>query len=250
MIDSQTLLVVAATFLLAGTVKGVIGLGLPSVSLGILTAAIDLPTAMALLLAPSFVTNLWQGAIGGKAREILARTWPFMLAATVTIPIGALALSRLDLSWLAALLGTLLSLYSGLSLAGFRTSISPAGETRWGPLFGITNGVLTGMTGSFVVPGVMYLQSIGLPRDVLVQAMGILFTLSTLTLGLVLGGNDLLTVELGWVSLLAVAPAILGMVVGQQLRKLLSEQLFRRVFFTSLLVLGVYIIATAASRLM
>ena len=93
MLDPDTLIIVAATFLLAGAVKGVIGLGLPSVSLGILTAAIDLPTAMALLLAPSFVTNLWQGVVGGKLREILVRTWPFLLAATVTIPIGALALS-------------------------------------------------------------------------------------------------------------------------------------------------------------
>lgn len=248
--DTPELIIVAATFLLAGAVKGVIGLGLPSVSLGILTAAIDLPTAMALLLAPSFVTNLWQGVVGGKGRTILARTWPFLLAATVTIPIGALALSRLDLSWLAALLGVLLAIYSGLSLAGLRVSISPTGETWWGPLYGIANGVLTGMTGSFVVPGVMYLQAIGLPRDALVQAMGILFTLSTVMLGVVLGGNDLLSAELGWVSLLAVVPAILGMVAGQRLRQLLSEQVFRRVFFVSLLVLGLYIIAAAANRLM
>ncbi|MFY0612979.1 MAG: sulfite exporter TauE/SafE family protein [Hyphomicrobiaceae bacterium] len=250
MLDPQTLIVVAATFLLAGTVKGVIGLGLPSVSLGILTAAIDLPTAMALLLAPSFVTNLWQGVVGGNLREILTRAWPFLLAATLTIPIGALALSRLNLSWLAALLGVLLALYSGLSLAGYRASIAPESEKWSGPLFGITNGVLTGMTGSFVVPGVMYLQAIGLPRDILVQAMGILFTLSTVMLGVVLGGNNLLTPELGWISLLAVAPAIVGMVVGQQLRKLLSEQMFRKVFFLSLLVLGLYIIASAARRLM
>lgn len=250
MLDPDTLIIVAATFLLAGAVKGVIGLGLPSVSLGILTAAIDLPTAMALLLAPSFVTNLWQGVVGGRLRDILVRTWPFLLAATVTIPIGALALSRLNLSWLAALLGVLLALYSGLSLAGYRASIAPKSETWAGPAFGITNGVLTGMTGSFVVPGVMYLQAIGLPRDALVQAMGVLFTLSTVMLGIVLGGNNLLTAQLGWVSLLAVVPAIGGMVAGQKLRKLLSEQLFRKVFFVSLLVLGLYIIISAAQRLM
>ena len=249
MFDTNTLLIVAATFLLAGAVKGVIGLGLPSVSLGILTAAIDLPTAMALLLVPSFVTNFWQGAVGGKAGEIVKRTWTFLLTATVMIPLGALALSRVDLSWMAALLGVLLSLYAALSLAGFRLSIAPAKESWTGPLFGVTNGILTGMTGSFVVPGVMYLQAIGLPRDTLVQAMGILFTLSTVMLGIALGGNNLLTVDLGWVSLAAVMPAILGMVLGQKLRKLLSEQLFRRVFFTSLFVLGAYIIVTAVQRL-
>lgn len=246
----QTLILVALTFLLAGSVKGVIGLGLPSVSLGILTAAIDLPTAMALLLVPSFVTNFWQGAVGGNAGEIFRRTWPFLLSAIITIPLGALALSRLNLSWLSALLGILLVLYSGSSLAGVRLSIAPRHEAWSGSLFGVSNGVLTGMTGSFVVPGVMYLQAIGLPRDTLVQAMGILFTLSTLLLGIALGHNNLLTPELGWISLLAVAPAIAGMIVGQRLRALLSEAVFRRVFFLALLALGAYIVATAASRLL
>ncbi len=49
MIDDTTL-VILATFLLAGLVKGVIGLGLPTVSLAILTVALDLPSAMVLLL--------------------------------------------------------------------------------------------------------------------------------------------------------------------------------------------------------
>ena len=61
MFDIAVLAPVAAVFFLAGAVKGVIGLGLPTVSLALLTLALDLPTAMALLLVPSFVTNLWQG---------------------------------------------------------------------------------------------------------------------------------------------------------------------------------------------
>ena len=49
--DSLAIAVIAGTFLFAGAVKGVIGLGLPTVSLGLLTAALDLRTAMALLIA-------------------------------------------------------------------------------------------------------------------------------------------------------------------------------------------------------
>jgi uncharacterized membrane protein YfcA len=245
MLETETLVIVAATFLLAGAVKGVIGLGLPSVSLGILTAAIDLPTAMALLLVPSFVTNFWQGAVGGKFRQIVQRTWPFLLFAVVTIPIGALGLSRLDLKFLSGLLGLLLAIYGALSLAGLRLSISPMRESWAGPLFGAVNGALTGMTGSFVVPGVMYLQALGLPRDALVQAMGILFTLSTVVLGVCLGNSNLLTLEQGWVSLGAVIPTVLGMVLGQELRDVLSERVFRRVFFSALLLLGAYIVFNA-----
>jgi len=233
------------TFLLAGTVKGVIGLGLPTVSLALLTLAIGLPQAMALLLVPSFVTNLWQAAVGGAGKTILRRIWPFLLMATVTVWLGATALTRVDLSLLSALLGALLVVYAAVNLAGFRLTITATQEVWVGPLVGTANGILTGMTGSFVVPGVMFLQAIGLPRDMLIQAMGMLFTVSTLALAVALQGNDLLTVELGTISAMALVPAIAGMVLGQRIRQKLSEELFRRVFFVSLLVLGAYIIARA-----
>ena len=70
------------------------------------------------------------------------------------------------------------------------------------------------MTGSFVVPGVLYLNAIGLERDALVQAMGILFTLATLALALILGGSGLLTAELGLGSLIGLPPAMVGMVLS------------------------------------
>ena len=102
------------------------------------------------------------------------------------------------------------------------------------------------MTGSFVVPGVMFLQAIGLARDMLIQAMGILFTVSTLALAVALQGNNFLTEQLGTLSTTALVPAAVGMLFGQKIRQRLSEQLFSRIFFITLLILGAYIIANAA----
>ena len=246
MFDVYTIIVLAGTFLLAGAVKGVIGLGLPTLSLGLLTVAFDLTTAMVLLIVPSFTTNLWQAAVGGNGRGILRRIWPFLLMATATVWLGATALTRVDLSLLSGLLGGLLVTYSTLSLAGVRLAISAQREFWAGLLFGTVNGILTGMTGSFVVPGVMFLRAIGLPRDMLVQAMGMLFTASTVALALALQGNNILTAHLGLVSVAAVIPAAVGMVSGQHLRRMLSEHTFRKVFFIALLLLGAYIIAKAA----
>jgi len=245
--DATTILILA-TFLIAGTVKGVIGLGLPTVSLALLTVAIDLPTAMALLLVPSFVTNLWQALTGGNARLILQRLWPFLLLATVTIWIGASALTRVNLSLLSALLGALLMAYAGASLGGLRLTVSSRQELWVGPLVGLVNGVLTGMTGSFVVPGVMFLQAIGLTREVLIQAMGMLFALSTLALAIALQRNALLTAEQGVLSFSALLPALLGMGFGRRIRRRISEQLFRKLFFIALFLLGIYIIANASGN--
>lgn len=214
------------------------GLGLPTVSLALLTATLGLTQAMALLLVPSFVTNLWQALAGQHARDLLRRHALFFTLATIMVWVGALALSRLDAKWLSGLLGVLLVAYATTNLCGIKLSIPPPHRGWAGAAFGMANGVLTGMTGSFVVPGVMYLQGTGMGRNELVQAMGILFTLSTLALALALGGTGLLDAELGLLSMLALVPALVGMVIGQRLRGRLPEARFRTALFAALLAMG------------
>lgn len=246
MTETFILLVISATFLLAGSVKGVIGLGLPTVSLGLLAATLDLTTAMVLLLIPSFITNIWQAVVGGNAKIIFMRIWPFLCLATITIWLGSTALKIVNPLYLSALLGVLLIAYASLNLLGFRLSITPHNEKWVGPLLGTANGVLTGMTGSFVVPGVMFLQAIGLSRDMLVQAMGMLFSLSTIGLAFSLQKHSLLTPELTSISALAVIPSLIGMVFGQKIRKSLSENRFKKIFFISIFILGLFIIGKSA----
>ena len=77
---TETLLIVGGTFLVAGFVKGVIGLGVPTVSLALLTVTLGMKTAMALLLLPSLVTNLWQAFAGDAFLAIVRRTWSLLLA--------------------------------------------------------------------------------------------------------------------------------------------------------------------------
>lgn len=243
MIEPLTMLLVAGTFLLAGTVKGVVGLGLPLVSVACLTVAFDLRTAMVLTIVPSFVTNLWQAVAGRSARLIFSRLWPFLLTATITVWIGVYALANLNPRLPTGTLGTLLVIYSILNLRGARFAMPRAHETWAGPLIGIANGVLTGMTGTSVVPGVMFLQAIGLARDVLIQSMGMLFTASTVALTIALHRSNFLNVDEAVLSAGAVVPAVIGMLAGQALRKRLSEQRFRTAFFVTLFMLGAYILA-------
>ena len=245
MTDPFIIAAIALVFLLAGGVKGLIGLGLPTVSLGLLTVLLDLTTAMALLTVPAAATNVWQASVGGHARTIVRRLWPFMLAATITVWLGALALTRVDLALLSGLLGLIVFVYAALGLCGWRFAIPVRAEGWAGPLFGSANGILTGMTGSFVVPGIMYLQAIGLGRDALVQAMGFLFGASALALAVALGGSGLFPRDTGIVSAAALVPALIGMAIGQRIRRRLSEERFRRIFFVGILALGAYIFAAA-----
>ena len=242
MLDPITISIIAVTFLFAGLVKGAIGLGLPTISLGLLVATFDLTTAMALLIMPALFTNLWQAFSGGNFRKLIHRLWPFLLMASITVWFGSTALTKIDLWILSMLLGGLLVTYALLSLSGLRFAIKETYEPWVGILLGIINGILTGMTGAFAVPGIMYLQGIGLARDQFVQAMGLLFCVSTIALAIALHRHNFLTGETGLVSAIAVLPALLGMKLGQRLRQKLSEHGFRQAFFISILLLGVYII--------
>ncbi|EWH02136.1 sulfite exporter TauE/SafE family protein [Halomonas sp. BC04] len=140
LLDPLLLVLVALTFLVAGTVKGVIGMGMPTVSLALLTATVGLPSAMALLLAPTIITNIWQALVGGHLGQILRRLWLFLLASTVTVWLGVSVLARVDVRWLSALLGVLIIYYALSGL--FR--LGGGAIMRHGRHAGAVNGALTG----------------------------------------------------------------------------------------------------------
>jgi len=114
-----------------------------------------------------------------------------------------------------------------------------------GPLVGIATGVVTILTGVFVIPAVPYLQALKLEKDDLVQALGLSFLVSTVALALALFGNGLFATAIAGSSLLALAPALGGMLIGQALRSRISAASFRRWFFSGLLLLGAYLVLKA-----
>jgi len=239
--DTGHLLLAGGIFLIAGAVKGVVGFGLPTVCLALFALTTGLFEAMALLLWPSFVTNLIQALQGGRLLWLLQRLKALLIPAFLFIFAGALAWDSLDTALLSGLLGVLITVYALVTLTGFRPSWDARRDGPIGVLAGGLNGFLTGLTGSFVVPGVLYLNAVRLSRDELVQAMGILFTLSTVGLGIALGNQGLISSEMSWVSALGVIPALIGMSLGRRVRQRLPEQTFRKVFLLALLGLGLLI---------
>jgi uncharacterized membrane protein YfcA len=242
MADPNLLIMVGVVFCLAGFVKGMVGLGLPTVSLGLLSIIVDLPTAMALLVMPSLATNFWQALAGGQTGTLWRRLWLFLLMAVVMVHLGAQLSTLVETQFLHRCLGALLLLYAISGLMTKPPQLSPRLEMILGPICGAINGLLTGLTGTLFVPGVMFLQSIGLPRDALVQAMGMLFAASTASLGLALYRHDLMPLSLGILSAAALLPALIGMQIGLGLRQRLSQDLFRQLFLIALGGLGGYIL--------
>ena len=231
-------ILIGATFLLAGLVKGVIGMGLPTVAMGLLAIVLPPAEAAAILVVPSLVTNVWQLWAGPSFGALARRLWPMMVGVVVGTIAGAGVLAG-NVAGLAKIgLGIALVIYALVGLAGLRLAVARRREGWLGPLTGAATGLVTGATGVFVIPAVPYLQAIGLEKDDLVQALGLSFTVSTIALAIGLMRVDALSIHSVWISLLALVPALIGMQAGQWLRQRIAAATFRRVFFAGLLLLG------------
>lgn len=227
-------------FLFAGTIKGVVGLGLPTVSLGLLVASIGLEPALALVVIPAFITNIWQAFGPGFFGPVLKRTWLFMLVIFVTIPLGTWLLTLLDARIVTAVLGLLVGAYAVHGLTRPAISISQKIERPFGIFIGFINGLTAGMTSS-ALPGIIYLQAIGLKKDQFIQALGIMFVSSSLMLTFTLSQASILTWELALFSLAVLPSTFLGMHLGQKLRNRLPEEQFRKATCLALGLLGLYL---------
>jgi len=240
--NDTTTIYIAAVFALAGLAKGVIGLGLPTISMGLL-AVVMLPVeAAAILVLPSFITNVWQMVVGPSLPAVVRRLWPMMLAVCLGTWAGAGLITGATARYGTALLGAALLLYALTGLASFRLAAKKKQERWLGPAVGAVTGLITAATGVFVIPAVAYLQAIGLEKEELVQALGLSFTVSTVALTINLALAGALHASIAGPAIGALAMAGAGMWVGQVLRLRMRPATFRRLFFVGLLLLGVYLV--------
>jgi uncharacterized membrane protein YfcA len=237
--EAELLAIVLSIFLLAGMVKGVIGLGLPTVSLAALTVVFELPVAVLLMVVPSAMTNIWQAVDGPHFLDLMRRFWLMLLASVVGVWFSYGLLLVANPKAMTGLLGIVLCVYAASSLRHGRLIPRITHERLVSPAVGLATGALAGATGSLVMPMVPYLQALDLERDTLVQMMGISFAVSTCAIGLAIVDHGSYDSRLALLSLAALVPAILGMKLGQLLRRRFSELLFRRCLFIGLFVVGI-----------
>lgn len=242
--DSTLLLTLAGfAFVVAGFVKGVLGQGLPTVAVGVLSLIMSPGEAAALIVIPALLTNVWQAWSGPSLVPLLRRFWPTLLASFLgTFAATALGLGLLTpeaASVARKALGVALILYGLLGVSRVQLRAPPSTEVWLGPTLGVANGAVSTATGVFMFPVIPYIQSLGLERDDLIQAQGISFTVSSFALMFVVLGNGTLNTTNAVGSLVAMLVSFAGMFLGQYVRKWVHPNVFRFIFFIGMLVLGV-----------
>ena len=240
--DANLLLAVtAAVFLLAGFVKGAIGLGLPTVSIGLLGLLMSPAQAAAILVVPSLVTNVWQALAGGGVAALVRRRWPMLVGICVGTFIGAVLLPHDDTGRATVWLGVALALYAALGLVKVNFKVPRHTETWLGLVMGLRLAQPRWRPEFSSSPALPYVQSLQFDRDKLVQALGLSFTVSTITLALALAHAGEIRGSLAGPSLLALCSALVGMALGQLVRGRVRAETFRLWFFVGLLLLGAHL---------
>lgn len=236
---------VAATFVAAGVVKGVSGMGLPTLAMALLSLRLPAQASAALMLLPALLTNIAQ-CRGPRWPGLLRQLWPLwsgLVAGTLWSPWPGLghdsAAARLTL-------GGVLLAYGLFGL--WRPQLpSPGRHAAWiGALAGLAGGGLSAATGVFVLPMVPYLQALRLEREAMVQALGLSFTIASLALAVRLGGLAAPSaLPDPWACAIALAAAFAGMALGTRLRTRLPPPTFQRALFGVFVLLGGLTLAAA-----
>lgn len=236
-----------AVFLLAGTVKGLVGLGLPTITIALTSLVLPLTEAITLIALPTIFTNVWQAAIGGQFWVILRRQWPLIVPLMIALYLTMWLIGQKGPNWAFLVLAAVLIVYSGLGLLRIRLHIHADLEKPLAPVIGVVSGFVAGLVGVPIIPLMPYLQGLDIKPPELVQSLGVVLCATSLTLTVSLLNFGLLDGPRAIVSAAAVVPALAGMWVGQQIRLRLSIEQFRLAVFWALLLTGLY---TFASRLL
>ena len=235
------LLLIAAAFLLAGFVKGVIGLGLPTVSMGLLAVTMQPAHALAIVIVPAIITNIWQTFVGPYLRDIIRRLWPLMVGTVIGIWLNADMLTGPYARYGTIVLGVLLVIYAIIGLNKFSFHVARRNEGWVGGIVGVMTGVVSAATGVQVIPSMPFMQAIGMEKDELVQALGVFFTVATVALAFNLTASGLLTAATALPGAVAMAAAFAGMFIGQAVRSRMQPEAFRRWFLIAMILLGLYL---------
>ncbi len=235
----------AGSLAVAGVVKGVVGIGIPMVSIALLSLAISVPQAVALLPVPILVANTWQAFKGGHFKSSLQRYRPLIIALGMGMVIGAMLLKHVDDRVLQGIIGIAVMLFSITSLSTPELRV-PARSEKWiGACAGALGGVLGGMSSLFGPPIMMFLVSLHLAKDEFVAVIGTVYLLGGVFLLVALAGVRVMGPEELVLSALATPPLLAGMALGQRLRDRISQEAFRKGLLITVMLIGASLLARA-----
>lgn len=238
-----------AVTLLAAFVKGAVGFALPMIMISGLASFMPAHEALAALIVPTLLSNLWQAARGGlrPAALVLHEYRLFLLVLLVLIALVAQLVPGAPQAALFLGLGVPVVVFASAQLAGMRLHIPPARRGLADLGFGTVAGISGGISGVWGPPTVLYLAAIDAPKAQAIRVQGVIYGAGAVVLLAAHLRSGLLNAQTLPLSLWLVAPMVVGMLAGQSVQDRLDQQLFRRATLAVLVVVGLNLIRRGVS---
>ena len=240
--DTHTIILALSAFFIASFLKGLTGLGFSTLCLGFLAVFIDLKLAIPMVFLPSLASNIMIMVGAGRFFESIKRFWLLYLSALPGLAVGIWFLGTSSNEVPKTILGVVMLLYSTWGLKSGHMQLSRKKEKQLVIPVGLISGLVNGTTGSQIMPIMPYLLSLKIDRDLFVQAINCSFTINTLIMIIGLSKLGLVTKPVLFLSTGGIFPVLLGVFLGGQIRKRVTEDMYRRMVLIMLIVLGTNLI--------
>ncbi|MEP3276525.1 MAG: sulfite exporter TauE/SafE family protein [Stappiaceae bacterium] len=241
--DIESLWMLAAlVFLLAGAIKGLVGIGLPTAVIGVLSQFTDPRQAIALLILPVLISNIWQVHKNRMFRKSLVLFWPFSITMAVGIWYFTQFAASVSSTVLSGLVGGVMMVFVFATLFTQPFSIASHLDKPVQIFAGSIAGVMGGLTSLWAPPMLIYLMSQPLKKDEFVGALGFLILAGTIPLagGYIQAGLTSPTVMV--YSAAMTVPTLVGVSIGEYGRKFLNGDQFRSLLLLIFFLLGANLI--------
>ena len=246
-ISPELIGIISAAICLGGFVKGVTGIGLPIVTIAVLTNVLEPLTTFAILVAPIFVTNLWQAITAKNWKGPLSRFPIMILMLVICLFIGVQLAIGLKREVLILVLGISVTIFSASTLLKpLKHSLSRSTERWLGPLAGAVGGILGGLTTIWGPPMLMFLILLKLDKETWVQTVGVIWFIGSIPLTFAYWKVGILNAEIALVSLLACIPGMVGIWLGETIRYRINPDTFKKILLATLFVIGLNLIRRGA----
>jgi uncharacterized membrane protein YfcA len=237
----------AFSIALGGFAKGVVGFALPLIALSLAGSFLPYEVAVALLIVPMLVSNLFQALRQGigPALGSLGRFWRLNLILVATIALAAQLVVALPDRLLFGILGVAVTLFGASQLAGWRPRFDLRHQARVEAGVALVAGFFGGLSGIWGPPLVMYLLALELPKTEMVRAQSLSFLLGSAVLFLAHLHSGVLNPVTLPVSAWMTLPAMLAMFVGYRVHDRLDQRRFMTLTLAVLVLTGLNLLRRA-----
>ena len=224
------LLLALAISFFAGAIKGAVGFAMPTIIISGLAAFVSGELALAALILPTLVTNVWQALRQGvrAAWASMARFKVFLLVGGVSLVTTAQLVVRVSDSTLFLLIGVPVACFVVLQISGWTPRIAPHQRSKAEAVVGALAGGIGGVSGVWGPPTVAYLTAIETPKVEQVRVQGVVYALGATALFFAHLNSGVLRAETLPLSVAMLPPALMGMWLGQRVQDKMDQARFKR----------------------